>query len=91
MRCKAEPSAPAVPPAIVPAPPLAPSEATRGWATLLQPIVEVDPLACPACHCAMQIVACITHLSVIDQILARRRARAATAEEGGARSPPATC
>ena len=60
MRCTAEPSAAAVPPAIVPAPRLAPSEATRRWATLLQPIVEVDPLACPACLGVMRIVACIT-------------------------------
>ncbi len=90
MRCKAEPSAAAVPPAIVPAPRLAPSEATRRWATLLQQIFEVDPLACPACHGAMRIVAFITQPSVIDQILSHLRARAATAAHAAARSPPST-
>ena len=38
----------------------------------------------------MRIVASITQPSVIDQILAHLRARAATAAHGGARSPPST-
>ena len=79
-----------LPPAIVPAPRLAPGEATRRWATLLQQIFEVDPLACPACHGAMRIVACITQRSVLDQILTHRRTRATTAAHGGARNPPST-
>ena len=35
-------------PAIVPAPRLAPTDASRRWAALIQQIFEVDPLACPA-------------------------------------------
>jgi len=38
---------------------------------------EVDPLACPTCRGPMRIIACITQASVIDQILAPLRARAA--------------
>ena len=75
------------PPAIVPAPRLAPPEAARRWAALLQQIFEVDPLACPTCRGPMRIIACITQAAVIDQILIHLRARAAHA---GARSPPAT-
>jgi len=90
MRGKA---APAGPPAIVPAPRLAPSEATRRWAALLQQIFEVDPLACPTCQGAMRIVACITQASVINRILTHLRTRAAPAAHtahAGARSPPST-
>ena len=76
------------PPAIFPAPRLAPTAASRRWAALLQQIVEVDPLACPTCQGAMRIVAVITHSSVIDQILTHLRARAAHATHAGARSPP---
>jgi len=82
MRAKAATAA-AVPPAIVPAPRLAPTEATRRWAALLQQIFEVDPLACPACHGAMRIVACITQASVIDQILAHLRTRATREAHAG--------
>ena len=90
MRVKASPVAMDGPPAIVRAPRLAPSEATRRWAALLQQIFEVDPLACPTCHSAMRIVAFITQASVIDQILAHLRARPAPAAHTGARSPPST-
>ena len=45
MRRQAEPAAADTPPLIVPATRLAPSEATRRWAALLQQIFEVDPLA----------------------------------------------
>ena len=65
MRGKAESTATAVPPPIVPAARLAPTEASRGWAALLQQIFEVDPLACPRCRGPM----ILTHL----------RTRAATA------------
>ena len=52
-------------------------------------IFEVAPLACPACHGAMRIVACITQASrrhhagitqasVIDRILTHLRTRPAT-------------
>ncbi len=78
------------PPAIVPARRLAPTEATRRWAALLQQIFEVDPLACPTCRSAMRIVAFITHVSVIDQILTHLRTRAAHPTHAGARSPPST-
>ena len=78
------------PPAIVPAPRLAPTEATRRWAALLQQIFEVDPLACPTCHGVMRIVAFITQPSVIDQILTHLRTRAAPAAAAAARSPPST-
>ena len=89
MRGKAEPAA-AMPTAIVPAPRLAPAEATRRWAALLQQIFEVDPLACPSCHGVMRIVAFITQASVIDQILAHLRTRATAAAHNGARRPPST-
>ncbi len=71
----AEPAEAETPPAIVRALRRAPTEATRRWATLLQQIVEVDPLACSRCHGVMRLVSCITPPSVIDQILAHRGAR----------------
>jgi len=86
MRGKAAPTAADGPPAIVPAPRLAPTEATRRWAALLQQLFDVDPLACPSCHGAMRIVAFITQTSVIDQILTHLRARPAPAAHAGA--PP---
>ena len=89
MRSKAE-SAAAAAPAIVPAPRLAPTEATRRWAALLRQIFEVDPLACPTCRGTMRIVACITQASVIGQILAHLRTRAAREAHAGPRSPPST-
>ena len=50
MRRQAAPAVADTPPLIVPAPRLAPTEATRRWAALLQQIFEVEPLACPTCH-----------------------------------------
>ena len=61
------------PPAIVPAPRLARTEATRRWAALRQQIFQVDRIACPTCSGTMRIIAFITRASVIDQILARAR------------------
>ncbi|MBX9856620.1 MAG: transposase [Gemmatimonadaceae bacterium] len=90
MRGTAAPAAADGPPAIVPAPRLAPSEATRRWAALLQQIFEVDPLACPTCQGAMRIVAFITQTEVIDRILTHLRTRAAHTAQPGARSPPST-
>jgi len=87
MRGKAAPAAANGPPAIVPAPRLAPTEATRRWAALLQQIFEVDPLACPTCQGAIRIVACITQTAVIDQILTHLRIRAARESHAGPRSP----
>lgn len=87
MRRQAAPAAADGPPAIVPVPRLAPTEASRRWAALLQQIFEVDPLACPTCQGAMRIVAFITQTAVIDRILTHLRTRAAHA---GARSPPST-
>ena len=87
---QAEPATANTPPVIVPAPKLAPTEASRRWAALLQQIFEVDPLACPSCHGPMRIVAFITQASVIDQILTHLRARATPAASGTARSPPST-
>ncbi|MCE2902175.1 MAG: hypothetical protein LXA09_13155, partial [Gemmatimonadetes bacterium] len=69
---------------------LAPTEAARRWATLLQQIFEVDPLVCPSCHGAMRIVACITQTSVIDQILTHLRTRASREAHAEPRSPPST-
>jgi len=88
MRGTAESRAAATPPAIGPAPRLAPTEASRRWAALLQQIFEGDPLACPTCHGAIRRVVCITQRFVIDQLLAPLRARAATAAHAAARSPP---
>lgn len=51
-------------------------EATRRWAALLQHSLKPDPVACPTCHGPMQIVAFITQVVVIDQILQHLRTRA---------------
>ena len=88
MRGKA--AAAAVPPAIVPAPRLAPTEAACQWAALLQQIFEVDLLACPACHGTRQIVAFMTQPSVIDQILTHLRTRATTGAHAAAWRPPSS-
>lgn len=84
---KAAPTGADGPPAIVATPSLAPTEAARRWAALLQQLFEVDPLASPSCHGAKRIVACITQTSVIDQILTHLRTRAARAAHAGPRSP----
>jgi hypothetical protein len=76
MRRQAGPAAADTPPLIVPAPRLAPTEAKRRWAALLQQIFEVDPLSCPTCRGPMRIIAFITQTSVIDQILTHLRTRA---------------
>ena len=89
-RGKAAPATADGPPKMVAAPRLAPTEAARRWAALLQLIFEVDPLACPSCHGAMRIVACITQTSVIDQILTHLRPHASRAAHAGPRSPPST-
>src|SRR5665647_3072160 len=90
MRRRAAPAAADAPVPIMTAPRVAPTEATRRWAALLQQIFEVDPLACPQCVGAMRIVAFITQASVIDQILTHLRTRAAAQDRPGARSPPST-
>jgi len=90
MRRQAEPVAADASPVIVPAPRLAPTEAARRWAALLQQIFEVDPLACPSCHGVMRIVAFLTQSSIIDQILIYLRTRAARESHVGPRSPPST-
>ena len=89
-RGRAEGAAVAVPPVVVPAPRLAPPEATRRRAALLQQIVQVDPLACPTCRGPMRVVAFITQLTVIDQILAHLRTRAAREAHAWPQSPPST-
>ncbi len=83
MRRQAEPVALEALPVNIPAPRLAPTEAARRWATLLQQIFEVDPLACPTCRGPMRIIACITQASVIDQILTHLRTREAHRNGGG--------
>ena len=90
MRGTAAPAGADGPPAIVPAPRLGPTEATRRWAALLQQIFEVAPLACPTCQGAMRIIAGITQTAVIDRILTHLRTRAAHTAQPGARSPPST-
>ncbi len=87
MRDKAVPAAAdgSGPPALVFAPRLAPTEASRRWAALLQQIFEVDPLACPTCGGPMRVVAFITQASVIDQILTHLRTRAAREAHAGLR------
>jgi hypothetical protein len=89
-RRQAEPTAVDAPPMIIPAPRVAPTEATRRWAVLLPQIFEVDPLACPTCRGAMRLVACITQRSGIDPILTHLCTRAAHAAHADARSPPST-
>jgi hypothetical protein len=56
MRRTAAPVALKALPVIIPAPRLAPIEASRRWAALLRQIFEVDSLACPMCQRAMRIV-----------------------------------
>ncbi len=90
MREKAEPAAADGPPAIVPAPRLAPTEASRRGAVLLPQRFEVALLAWPTCHGATRLVAVITRASVIVQSLARFRARAAGELYAWPRSPPPT-
>ncbi|WP_434479298.1 transposase [Gemmatimonas sp.] len=90
MRRQAEPTAVDAPPMIIPAPRVAPTEATRRWAVLLQQIFEVDPLACPTCRGAMRLVAFITQPSVIDQIPTHLRTHASREAHAGPRSPPST-
>jgi hypothetical protein len=63
--------------AVVAAPRLAPTEATRRWAALLQQRFELDPLACSTCHGPMRVVAFITQTSVSDRILTHLRTRVA--------------
>ena len=50
MRRQGAPAAADGPPAIVPAPRRAPTEASRRWAALLPQLLQVDPLAGPAGH-----------------------------------------
>ena len=93
MRDKVAPAAADGPPAIVPAPRLAPTEARRRWAigptaALLQQIFEVDPLACPTCRGPMRVVAFITEASVIDQILTHLQTRAAPRPSADAPTAP---
>ena len=78
------------PVSMVVAPKLAPTEAMRRWAALLQQIFEVDPLVCPHCAGPMRIVALITRSAVIDQILTHLRTRTAAGDRPGARGPPST-
>ena len=78
-RRKAAPTVADGPPAIVPAPRLAPTEAARRRAALLPQIVEVDPLACPTGRGPMRSIARITQASVIDPILAHLRSHAESA------------
>jgi len=78
----------ALPPALVPAPRRAPTDASRRWASLLQQNFEADPLACPTCHGPLRVVACITQASVIDRILAHlRTTRRARGARRGAEPP----
>ena len=88
MRRQAEPAALEAPPVIIPAPRLAPTEASRRWATLLQQMFEVNPLVCPTCHGPMRVVAFITQPSVIDQILTHLRTRASRSGARRAAEPP---
>jgi hypothetical protein len=50
-------------------------ERRRSWARLMRRILEVDPLECPRCGEAMEIIAFITEPDTIDHIL-RHLARA---------------
>jgi hypothetical protein len=90
MRRRAAPAPADTPVPMVVAPKLAPTEATRRWAALLQQIFEVDPLVRPHCAGAMRIVAVITQSAVIDQILTHLQTRVAAEARRGARSPPST-
>ncbi len=76
MRRRAKPAPADAPVPIVTTPRLAPTDASRRWAALLQQIFEVDPLAFPQCAGLMRIVAFITQSAVIDQILTHLRTHA---------------
>ncbi len=89
MRCQAESAEAETPPAIVPVPRRGPAEATRRWAALLQQVFEVETPRVP--HLPRREASHrITQASVIGQILAHPRARAATAAHAVARTPPST-
>jgi hypothetical protein len=66
MRRQAAPAAADGPPAIVPAPRLAPTEASRRWAALLQQIFEVDPLAAHRSVLARSVIALYTRVTPIQ-------------------------
>jgi PAS domain S-box-containing protein len=90
IRRHAEPTSADAPALIVPAPRLAPTEATRRWAAMLRQIFEVDPLVCPKCQGTMRILAFIAQASVIDQILTHLYTHSTADTRPGARSPPST-
>ena len=58
----------------------------RGWAQLIRRVYEVDPLGCPRCQGAMQVVAFITEPRVIRRILDHLGASARRAIQD--RAPP---
>ena len=41
----------------------------KSWARLLRKLLEVDPLVCGRCGARMQVIAVITDLRVVDEIL----------------------
>ena len=90
MRGKAEPAAVVGQAEIIVPPRLAPTDAARRWAALLQQNFEVDSLACPSCHGVVRFIAFITQASVIGQILAHLRTRASHAAHADARRSPST-
>jgi len=71
-----------------PRPDSAPSLRQQSWARLLRKVFEVDPLMCPRCRVAMEVVACITDPAVIDAILRHRREHGLVSPFE-ARAPPA--
>ena len=52
-----------------------PTADTRGWAALVQRICAVNPRAHPSCRAPLRIVAVITQVSEINQILEHRARR----------------
>jgi hypothetical protein len=41
----------------------------QSWARLIQKVYEVDPLICPKCGSEIKVIAIITNLQEVDQIL----------------------
>ncbi len=60
----------------------------QSWARLLARIFEVDPLLCPTCGEAMQIVGFIKEPALIDKILRHRKQKQLTSPFES-RAPPA--
>jgi len=42
---------------------------SKGWATMIRKVYEVDPMVCPKCGGQMKVVAFLTEYAVVDRII----------------------